>query len=67
MYPGFESSPYVAQGTGRRERWWYSDGIWLNQGETGDVVGFAWTHWLADRGEAVSIAGVVRPRRGGRP
>jgi hypothetical protein len=28
----------------------------LNQGETGDVVGFAWTHWLADRGVVVPRA-----------
>ena len=52
-YPPFESSPYVASGTTRRERWWFSDGIWLDQGQTADVVGFAWTHWLADRGVIV--------------
>ena len=48
-----ERSRYAVPTTARRERWWYSDGIWLNQGNTGDVVGFAWTHWLADRGVAV--------------
>ena len=49
-YPPLESSPYAVRSSGRRERWWFSDGIWLNQGQTGNVVGFAWTHWLADRG-----------------
>jgi KAP family P-loop domain len=49
-FPPLESSPYAVRSSGRRERWWFSDGIWLNQGQTGDVVGFAWTHWLADRG-----------------
>ena len=52
-YPPLESSPYVVHDTGRRERWWYSDGIWLDQGQTAGVVGFAWTHWLADRGVMV--------------
>ncbi len=33
-----------------RERFWFADGAWLDQGQSGSVVGFVWTHWLADRG-----------------
>ncbi len=43
-------SPYRVTARTRRERWWYADGIWLDQGQLGASVGFAWTHWLADRG-----------------
>lgn len=49
-YPLFADSPYRVAETERKERWWYSDGVWLDQGPTGAVVGFTWTHWLADRG-----------------
>src|SRR5215467_2288002 len=49
-------SPYAVGETMRRERWWFSDGIWLNQGKSAAVVGYAWTQWLADRG--------VEPRDG---
>ncbi len=38
------------EGSSRRERRWFADGVWLDQGATGQVVGFVWTHWLADRG-----------------
>ena len=45
-----EFPPLVVPTTpsGRRERWWYSDGAWINQGSTSAVVGAVWTHWLAD-------------------
>ena len=52
-YPPVEDSPYAVAQTTRRERWWYSDGIWLDQGKNEAVVGFGWTHWLADRGVRV--------------
>jgi KAP-like P-loop domain-containing protein len=32
-----------------RERWWFADGAWIDQGQLGMVVGAVWTHWLADR------------------
>lgn len=53
-YPKFEDSAYAVPGTQRRQRWWNSNGIWLDQGQTAQVVGFAWTHWLADRGVEVN-------------
>ncbi len=53
-YPLFDDSPYSVASSERRQRWWYADGIWLDQGQTGAVVGFAWTHWLADRGVRVT-------------
>jgi KAP family P-loop domain len=33
----------------RRERWWFSAGALVSQGQTTAVVGAVWTHWLADR------------------
>jgi hypothetical protein len=33
-----------------RERYWFSEGAWVEQGQTAAVVGVVWTHWLADRG-----------------
>ena len=45
-----DGSPYAVTRTLRRERWWFSDGAWLDQGAIGAAVGFACTHWLADRG-----------------
>jgi hypothetical protein len=53
-YPSFDSSPYRVGERVRTERWWYSDGIWLDQASSGASVGFAWTQWLADRGVQVS-------------
>jgi len=52
-YAAVEDSQYAVGETSRRERWWFSDGIWLDQGQDGAVVGFGWTHWLADRGVRV--------------
>lgn len=52
--PRFRRLPEIE--TIRRERWWFSDGAWINQGQSGSVVGVALTHWLADRG--VEISGV---------
>jgi KAP family P-loop domain len=49
-FPSLDQSPYRVGDTARRERWWYSDGIWLDQGPTAANVGFVWTHWLGDRG-----------------
>ncbi len=40
-----------------RERFWFADGAWLNQGQTASVVGVVWTHWLADRG--ITLPGVT--------
>src|SRR5947207_1232775 len=48
-----DGSPFRVGESARRERWWYADGIWLDQGPTSAVVGFVWTHWLADRGVQV--------------
>lgn len=48
-FPPLSDSPYKVS-RGHTERWWYSEGIWLDQGATSAVVGFVWTHWLADRG-----------------
>ena len=56
VFEPLEDSPYRVDGTSRRERRWFSDGVWLDQGQTGEVVGFVWTHWLADRG--VQQAGI---------
>ena len=47
-HPSFPSLPAVE--TSRRERWWFSDGAWIDQGQTGSVIGVVLTHWLADRG-----------------
>ena len=52
-YPPLEGSQFEVAETVRRERWWYSDGMWLDQGQNEAVVGFGWTHWLADRGVRV--------------
>lgn len=32
----------------RTYRYWWSDGAWLDQGETGTCVGHAWAHWIED-------------------
>lgn len=29
-------------------RYWWSQGAWLDQGETGTCVGHAWAHWIED-------------------
>ncbi|GAB3156903.1 hypothetical protein GCM10027258_64220 [Amycolatopsis stemonae] len=42
-------SEYRVSSSDRRERFWFSGGTRLDQGPTGSAVGFAWTHWLADR------------------
>ena len=49
-FPPLAESRYRVDGSQVRERYWYSDGAWLNQGSTPAAVGFVWTHWLADRG-----------------
>ncbi len=49
-FPPLDGSRYAVAASERRERWWYADGVWLNQGSTAAVVGFTCTHWLADRG-----------------
>lgn len=48
--PQLADSAYRVVERVRRERWWYAEGIWLDQGPVGASVGFAWTQWLADRG-----------------
>jgi hypothetical protein len=32
------------------ERMWFSDGAWLDQGDSSAAAAIAWTHWLADVG-----------------
>ena len=49
-FPTLRDSPlWVAEPT-VRERWWFADGAWLNQGTLGAPVSFGLTQWCADRG-----------------
>ncbi|HUO71300.1 MAG TPA: P-loop NTPase fold protein [Solirubrobacteraceae bacterium] len=52
--PRFRRLPPIE--TTRRERWWFSDGAWVDQGQRGSVIGVMLTHWLADRGVEVPDA-----------
>ena len=49
-YPHLSESKYAVSERARRKRYWHSAGPPLNQGDSPGVVGFVWTHWLADRG-----------------
>ena len=49
-YSSLAGSPYDVNQSSLRERYWFSDGAWVDQGQTAAVVGVVWTHWLADRG-----------------
>src|SRR4051794_20009495 len=49
-FTSFESSPLWTGQSGRRQRWWFADGVWLNQQQLSAPVSFALTHWCADRG-----------------
>lgn len=31
-----------------RRRYWWQNGTWLDQGQTGTCVGHAWAHWIED-------------------
>jgi KAP-like P-loop domain-containing protein len=33
----------------RRERFWFSGGSWLDQGQSSAAAAITWTHWLTDR------------------
>ncbi len=50
VFPSLSTSEYRVETATVGERYWFSGGATLNQQETGDAVGFVWTHWLADRG-----------------
>lgn len=52
-FPPLSASPYPVGETDRIERWWYAEGLKLEQEAEGASVGFAWTQWLADRGVEV--------------
>lgn len=32
----------------RIRRWWWANGAWLNQGNSGTCVGHGWAHWIED-------------------
>lgn len=49
-YSSLAGSPFDVNQSSLRERYWFSDGAWVEQGQTAAVVGVVWTHWLADRG-----------------
>lgn len=49
-YAHLSESNYAVSERARRRRYWYSAGPPLNQGDSPGVVGFVWTHWVADRG-----------------
>ncbi|MEA2312786.1 MAG: hypothetical protein QOE28_2754, partial [Solirubrobacteraceae bacterium] len=49
-FPAFRGSPLWVDTTARRERWWFADGAWVDQGKLGAPVSFGLTHWCADRG-----------------
>ena len=49
-YGPLAGSPFEVNQSSLRERYWFSDGAWVDQGKTAAVVGVVWTHWLADRG-----------------
>jgi hypothetical protein len=53
-YGPLAGSPFDVNESSRRERYWFSDGAWVEQGQTAAVVGVVWTHWLADRGLQVA-------------
>lgn len=55
VFPSLSTSEYRVEAATVGERYWFSGGATLNQHETGDAVGFVWTHWLADRG--IQMAG----------
>jgi hypothetical protein len=48
-FPGLRGSPLWIESE-RRERWWFSDGAWVDQGQLGAPVSFSLTNWCADRG-----------------
>src|SRR5437763_25524 len=54
-FPSLSTSEYRVEAATVGERYWFSGGATLNQQQTGDAVGFVWTHWLADRG--IQVAG----------
>jgi hypothetical protein len=55
VFPSLSTSEYGVEAATVGERYWFSGGATLNQQQTGDAVGFVWTHWLADRG--IQVAG----------
>jgi hypothetical protein len=38
-------APFEPVPSTRRERWWFSDGVWIDQGQEAAVVGAVWVHW----------------------
>ena len=55
-FGALSESPFRVAGSAARERFWFADGAWLDQGQSASVVGVVWTHWLADRG--IEVPGV---------
>jgi hypothetical protein len=50
VFPALSTSEYRVEAATVGERYWFSGGATRNQQQTGDAVGFVWTHWLADPG-----------------
>src|SRR4051812_1736144 len=48
----FADSPLWVDAPAQRERWWFADGTWVDQGPIGAPVSHSLTHWCADRGLA---------------